>query len=583
MKRKGFILALLMVMSISVFAQDATKGPSLKKRDPDTLVAVLTGPCQPLDPNLYTTLNEAQVMHEINETLIGMKTDNSFYPLLAEIIPTIENGGISKDSSVYTIKLRKNVKFHNGNPLTADDVVFSFNRILHHPKSSAKSMFSAVMLVEKSDDYTVKIHWGKLKNPEFATMAMNSWADRAKYMTASPYGPALNILSHYCSGIEDAETVESAGADYGTKIVVGTGPYKLDSWPNPTEVVITRNDAWWGGASSVAYKNVKFRTITESSQVNNVLLTGEVDLAYSASLLDLSSLEHAGIAITSQSGVTIHYGYFNMNSGLVGQKRDGKLDLTGNYDILDSTHLRRAMFYSMNPTPLIRQVDIFNGQALLANQMMQPAFLGFVSEVPEGSSLAEFKEKTWYQDRAKSKAEFSALSPEFRAKLVPECLTLAVPNTSISVKLANNIKDQIKAGLGIDLIKVVPMVNSQIVQMRKTGEGYDMIIGSWFTPTMDPDYTCLTFSGESIGTGMNGSLYNNDEVNANIQKGRYSLDPKVRKDAYTKVQLQLMSDKALFPMVFENTVFALHPRVGNLDRAGFKSKLVDIYRLTKLF
>jgi peptide/nickel transport system substrate-binding protein len=577
--KKIMVLLMAAILVIGVFAQ----GPSLKKRDPDTLVVVLTGPCQPLDPNLYTTLNEAQVMHEINETLIGMRTDDTFYPLLAESIPTVENGLISKDYSVYTIKLRKNVKFHNGNPLTADDVVFSFNRILHHPKSSAKSMFSAIMLVEKVDDYTVRIHWGRLKNPEYATVAMNSWADRAKYMTASPYGPALNILSHYCSGIEDAETVEAAGADYGTKVVVGTGPFKLDTWPNPTEVNLTRNEAWWGGASTVAFKNIKYRTITESSQVNNVLLTGEVDVAYNMSLLDLNSLEKAGIKISSQSGVTIHYGYFNMNSVLVGQMRNGKMDLSGKYDTLDSTHLRKAMFYSLNPAPFIRQVDLFNGQALLANQMMQPGFIGYVEGAPAGTPFVEFNEKTWYQDRAKAKAEFAALSPEFRAKLVPECLTLAVPNTSTSVKLANNVKDQVKTGLGIDLIKVIPMVNSQIVQMRKTGEGYDMIIGSWFTPTADSDYTCLTFNGESIGTGMNGSLYNSDIVNASIQKARYSLDPKVRKEAYTTAQVQLMSDKALFPMVFENTVFSTHPRVGNLDSSGFKSKLIDLYRLTKLF
>jgi peptide/nickel transport system substrate-binding protein len=127
-------------------------------------VVVLTGPCQPLDPNLYTTLNEAQVMHEINETLIGMRTDETFYPLLAESIPTVENGLISKDYSVYTIKLRKNVKFHNGNPLTADEWFLSSNRILHPSKSSAKSMFSAIIL-SKRWTITRKDHWGMLKIP----------------------------------------------------------------------------------------------------------------------------------------------------------------------------------------------------------------------------------------------------------------------------------------------------------------------------------------------------------------------------------------------------------------------------------
>ena len=581
MKKVLSIVLICLALGGMVFAQ-AKKGPTLRNRDPDTLVFVLAAAPQPLDPNIYTTLNEAQIMREINETLVGMKSDNTFYPVLAETIPTIQNGLVSKDGSVYTIKLRKGVKFHNGNPFTADDVVFSFNRILHHPKSSSKSMFSAVLSVVKVDDYTVKITFGKLKDPEYATIALTSWEDRAKYMTASPYGPALNILAHYCSGIEDKETVEAAGADYGTKIVVGTGPYKFVSWPNPQEVQLTRNEEWWGGAKSVAYKNVVFRAMSEQPQVNNVLITGEVDMAFNLSKLDIGNLDRNGLVITTKPGVTIWYGVFNMNSDLVGQKKNGKLDLSGQYTEGDSTHLRRAIFYSINPVPFIKQVDIFNGYAVPANQMMQPGFLGYVEGAPAGTPFAEFNEKTWYFNREKARSEFAMLSPEFRAKLKPESVTLVVGNVTDRVKIANNIKDQVKTTLGVDLIKVVPMVNAQIIQQSKTGDGYDMVVTAWFTPTMDPDYTCIIYGGDSIGTGMNGALYNNDIVNKNIQIGRYSLDRKIREEAYIKVQTQLMTDKPYFPMVYENVLFASHPRVGNLDQAIFKTKLVDIHLLTKL-
>ncbi len=582
MKKLVTVLVIALMMGGVVFAQGA-KGPALRNRDADTLVFVLAAAPQPLDPNLYTTLNEAQVMREINETLVGMTPDYKFYPVLADTIPTVENGLVSKDGSVYTIKLRKGVKFHNGNAFTADDVVFSFNRILHHPKSSSKSMFSAILSVEKVDEYTVKITWGKLKNPEYATIPLTSWADRAKYMVASPYGPALNILAHYCSGIEDSQTVEAAGADYGTKIVTGTGPYKFVSFPNPQEVNVTRNDAWWNDPKTLAFKNIQFRAMSEQPQVNNVLITGEVDMAFNLSKLDIKSIEKSGIHITSKPGLTIWYGVFSMNSDLVGQKVNGKLDLSGKYTEGDSTHLRKAIFYSINPIPFIRQVDLFNGNAIPANQMMQPGFLGHVEGAPAGTPFAEFTDKDWYFDREKAKAEFAALSPEFRAKLTPEIVQLDVGNITDRVKIANNIKDQVKTTLGIDLIKVTPMVNSQIIQMSKTGEGYDMVVTGWFTPTGDPDYTCIIYNGDSIGTGMNGAVYNNDIVNANIALGRYTLDPKARKVAYDKVQTQLMTDKPYFPMVYENVLFGTHPRVGNLDRAIFGTKLVDLHLLTKQF
>jgi ABC-type transport system substrate-binding protein len=142
----------------------------------------------------------------------------------------------------------------------------------------------------------------------------------------------------------------------------------------------------------------------------------------------------------------------------------------------------------------------------------------------------------------------------------------------------------VKTTLGVDLIKVVPQVNAQIIQMSKTGdEGYDMVVTGWFTPTGDPDYTCIIYNGESIGTGMNGAVYNNDIVNANIAIGRYTSDQKARKAAYDKVQIQLMTDKPYFPMVYENVIFGTHPRVGNIDRAIFGTKLVDLHLLTKQF
>jgi peptide/nickel transport system substrate-binding protein len=522
-------------------------------------------------------------MREINEPLFNMGIDDKITPLLAERIPTIENGGISKDGTIYTIALKKGIKFHNGNVFNADDVVFTFNRIPHHPKSSAKSMFSAIMAVEKIDDYTVRIHFGKLKNADLATVAMTCWEDRAKYMTPAPYGPALNILAHFCSGMENKETVEAAGADYGTKIVVGTGPYKFVSWPNPQEINLTRNEEWAGDARTVAFKNVLFKTITEQPQVNNVLMTGEVDLAYNLSRLDFKQMEKAGVKVTRKPGVMIWYGAFNMNSPLVGQLRDGKLDLSGKYDVLDSTNLRYAIFHSINPVPYIRQVDLFNGAGTPSSQMMQPGFLGYVDSPAAGSPIADFKEKSWYFDPVKAKACFAKLSPAFKARLAPESVVLAVSNITDRVKIANNIKDQVKTTLGVDLIKVVPMVGSQVVQMSKKGEGYDMVVTGWYTPTMDPDYTCIIFNGESIGTGMNPALYTNDVVNEGIQKGRYSIDMKARKDAYFAVQNQLMADKPYFPLVNENAIFGTHPRLGNLENALFTTKLVDVHKLTKNF
>jgi len=86
MKKFLSIVLICLALGGMVFAQ-AKKGPTLRNRDPDTLVFVLAAAPQPLDPNIYTTLNEAQIMREINETLVGMKSDNTFL------------SGVSRDDS----------------------------------------------------------------------------------------------------------------------------------------------------------------------------------------------------------------------------------------------------------------------------------------------------------------------------------------------------------------------------------------------------------------------------------------------------------------------------------------------------
>lgn len=581
--KKGVLLAAVALICGLHMVFAGPQGPALKGRDPDTLVFVLAGLPQPIDPNIYNSLNEAQVIRNVYEPLIGMDSEGKFAAVLAERLPTIENGGISKDGSAYTFTLRKDIRFHNGNPLTADDVVYSFNRILHHPKSTTKSIFAAIMAVEKIDTLTVRIRFGKLKDAESATVSLKTWEDRAKYMVPAPYGVGLSILAHFSASIVDKETVEAAGADYGTKIVIGTGPYQFVSWPNPQEVNITRNDSWWRGAENVAFKNVRFKTITEQAQVNNVLITGEADLSYNLSRLDFQPLEKAGVTITRKPGVQLLYGVFNMKSPFVGQLRDNKLDLSGRYETQDSTNLRLAIFYSINPVPLIRQVDIFNGAGLPASQMMQNGLLGFVEGSPAGTPLAEYNEKSWYFNPAKAKAHFGMLSAEFKAKLAPGCITMVVGNLTDRVKVANNIKDQVKTILGTDLIQVIPMIATQIPQMAKTGEGYDMAVVATLSATMDPDSTCIIVNGQSLGTGTNGAQYNNDLVNGEIIRGRHSIDVKVREDAYRKIQIQVMTDKAYFPLIVEQAIFGSHPRLGNLDKALLRSKYIDLYKLTKEF
>ena len=201
-------------------------------------------------------------------------------------------------------------------------------------------------------------------------------------------------------------------------------------------------------------------------------------MSHNISRLELDSLGKASVALAKGRGAgrTMYYVGFNMYSPVVGQLKGGKPDKSGAYTAQDSTYLRSAIFYAINPVPFTTQVDIFNGTAIPADQIMHPGLIGYVTDRPAGTTLGEWKEASSYFNADKAKEFFGKLSPAFKAKLTPESVTFIVSNIPERVKMANIIKDQVKTTLGVDLLKVVPMVHAQLIGMGKTGEGYDLFL-----------------------------------------------------------------------------------------------------------
>ncbi|HOV64651.1 MAG TPA: ABC transporter substrate-binding protein, partial [Spirochaetia bacterium] len=139
MKRALSILVLL-VLSVALFAggqkeaqkPGTTTATTKEIKNPDTFIYVSHGDAETLDPCKAYDNASGGVIQNIYETLVyydGPSTDK-FVPILAEQVPTVENGGITNGGKTYRFKIRKGVTFHSGNPLTPEDVRYSFLRAL---------------------------------------------------------------------------------------------------------------------------------------------------------------------------------------------------------------------------------------------------------------------------------------------------------------------------------------------------------------------------------------------------------------------------------------------------------------------
>ncbi len=188
------------------------------------------------------------VMYAMHDALAKAMPGNPTAPSLAE------SWQVSPDGRVYEFTLRKGVKFHNGDPLTSEDVKFSFER---YKGASAKAIHDRVAAVETPSPLQVKF---RLKNP---------WPDFMTFYTAAS-GAGWIVPKKY---------VEKVGDDGFKKAPVGAGPYKFVSFNPGVELVLEAFEGYWRKTPSV--KRLVFKVITDESTRLAALKRNEVDVVYS--------------------------------------------------------------------------------------------------------------------------------------------------------------------------------------------------------------------------------------------------------------------------------------------------------------
>jgi len=165
-----------------------------------------------------------------------------------------ESWSVSKDGLVYEFVLRAGVKFHNGDPVTSEDVKFSFNRYRGSAKATLKDR---VVAIETPDPLHVRF---KLKAP---------WPDFLTFYTGAS-GAGWIVPKKY---------VEKVGDEGFKKAPIGAGPYKFVSFTPGVELVLEANNQYWRKTPSV--KRLVFKVIPDESTRLAALKRGEVDIVYS--------------------------------------------------------------------------------------------------------------------------------------------------------------------------------------------------------------------------------------------------------------------------------------------------------------
>lgn len=242
-----------------------------------TLTIALNGEIDTIDPHKSVTIVAFQVQQQIFESLVRLK------PTLDDVEPELAESWEQPDDVTYIFKLRQGVKFHNGKDFKAEDVKFSFDRIMDEKTgSSRKPDFTPVKSLEVVDDYTVK------------------------FTLNNPYGPFLSKL-------ESLRILPNDPAMDITKTPIGTGPFVFVEWVTGQNITLKKNPDYWIKGQPLL-DEVVFRPIPEPSTRVVELQSGNINMVNEVPFKDVETLKKdANTQVYAVNGVVRDHIGFNMD------------------------------------------------------------------------------------------------------------------------------------------------------------------------------------------------------------------------------------------------------------------------------
>jgi len=553
---KKLLLGLLIVMLVGSFfagcskkaeevASDTTAAPAQTIKNPDTLVYATYGTIDSLDASkAYDTASWTN-MNQIYDTLIAFKGESTseFMPLLVEEIPTVANGGILNDGKTFRFKIKKGIKFHSGNSMTPEDVEYSIERnMVLDPDAGPNwiwyQLFIPDLYGSRDDDGKIVVDFADIDK------AVEVEGDYIVFnlLNATPY--FLGVLAGQWAVIVDKNfSIENGDWD-GTEagmaaannpesgkeplydIASGTGPYKLDRWDKGVELVVVRNDNYWGKKPAIA-KGI-YKVVDEWSTRKLMLIQGDADLAQVDSTYypDMDKeLDKAGlVAYRDLPGLSVSGFGFNQDVSAVDNPLifSGKLDGQGvPPNFFADENVRHAFTAAWDSDTFIN--DIQNGFAI---DPITPVVKGLpykrtdqVRPAMDLDKAAEYFKKAFggkvWENGFKMDLLYNTGNDvrQFGAKLLAENVMKVNPKFQITVR-------------GVEWATYVNMVRTSSMPMFFIG---------WAPDYPDPDNYVNPYM-HSEGHYSHQCSYSNPEVDRLVEEAAISFDPEVRKANYYRLQ-----------------------------------------------
>lgn len=417
-----------------------------------------------------------------------------------------ESWSISDDGLTWTFKLRRGVTFHDGTPFNAQAVYDSFARVIDpkHPfHSYGKWRYLSLSLgqVDKInilDDYTIAL------------------------VTKKPYAPLLNNLALWLCPILSPKAM----AEYKDQIgrhPVGTGPFTFVKWVKDDQIILQRNDNYWGDKAKV--DKIILKSIPEPSARLMALQSGTIDIADDLDP-DSINLLKSNPQITVIERPSVNVGYLALNT----QK-----------PALKDVRVRQAINHAIDKDTLIK--TIFQGLAIPAKNPFAPSIWSYNDAIQPYDYNPEKAKQLLAQAKFDTNQELTLWAMPVSRAYMPE-----------PVKTAELIQAYL-AAVGIQA-KIVQMDWGTYLKKTSNGE-HDMCMLGWLGGNADPDnflYGLLSADTAKTPGASNVALWKNQEFTDLCLQAQKTFDKAERTKLYEKAQLIFHQQAPWLPLAHSTIV-----------------------------
>jgi peptide/nickel transport system substrate-binding protein len=451
-----------------------------------------------LDPRIGADAYSEHVDGLIFSSLVGRDAN-------MKVIPDLAQSWDMPDPLTYIFHLRRGVKFHDGRPLTSADVKFTLDSILSGPiKTTKRQTFKLVTSIETPDDDTLVIH------------------------LSEPYASLLWNLSLPGIGI----VPRGSGAEMAQH-PIGTGPFRFVSAATDEEIVLERNENYFGLAPKI--ERLRMRIVPDVTVRALELRKGSADAAINSLTPDMvvTLAQERGLAAVQEPGSSMAYLAFNFED-----------------PILAKREVRQALAYATDRATIIKY--LLRGQARRAQSLLPPNHWAFDADVQQ-----------YDFDPAHAESLLDAVGYPRGADGVRLRLTLKTSTDEFVRLTSEAIADQWKR-VGVDLeLRPLEFATFYADVSRGSFQIYSL---RWVGGNNDPDLFESVFSSKKMPpAGSNRGHYKNAELDSLLDQSRIEMDQVKRKKILARVQEIVATDEPYINLWYVDNVCVHRERLAGIS------------------